>query len=175
MTIGALQVLSEWLGCNHDATIAVDRDTRVIYWNHAAESLFGLEARKALGREYKAATCTVLPEEKATVVQAEVVKNGRWKGVITCVDANRKRRIVDVAFSALTDKNGLLQASVGIHREIADRRQREDPLRITERRSKLAHNGLGLGVWETGPENRRIQVVERPIQDLRNRRPARKA
>ena len=152
-TSDALRALFEWLECDNDAIVTVDRNFRIIYWNRAAENLFGRDAQEVLKKAYN---CAVSSEEESAAIHAQIVQNGHWKGVITCVDARGKRLIVDISFSGLRDKKGCVQGSVGIHRDVTDRRQTEEPLRITERRLKLPH-ASGLGVWEmdlkTGKSN----------------------
>jgi len=106
LIVDALHALSEWSERDDDAIVAVDRDFKVIYWNHAAEVLFGRQSREVYGKEYNIGTGRIL-EENASSIEVQLVQTGTWKGVITCTGPQGKRLIVDTFFFSLARQDWL--------------------------------------------------------------------
>jgi PAS domain S-box-containing protein len=151
-TSGTLQVLAEWLGCDREPVVALDRYFKIIYWNQAAESLFGRPAQEAVGSEYLLGIGAALLPEEGVAIQVDAAQNCSWKGVINCIGSQGKQLVVEISLSVLPDQAGAVRGFFGIHRNVTDRRKRDDVLRVNERRKKHSHNGLGLGVWEMNLE-----------------------
>lgn len=51
----------------HDGLVMIDGQARVMFWNHAAETIFGLPAREAMGKEVHS---LIVPEESRAETQA---------------------------------------------------------------------------------------------------------
>ena len=66
-----------------DAIIAMDMTSRISYWNHGAERLYGWSAREAIGRPF----CTLLCDEPSSYEKAfsHTLTEGEWSGELAHV------------------------------------------------------------------------------------------
>jgi PAS domain S-box-containing protein len=62
-----------------DAILARDKEDRIVYWNRAAEELYGFSREEALGRISHELLCTEFPEPLPTILET-LAREGRWSG-----------------------------------------------------------------------------------------------
>ena len=75
------------LAMSLDATVITDAEGKVLFWNEAAEALFGPRAAKALGKD----VCILLPPQLQDLyadILRRLDRQGRWEGMVEIVRAD---------------------------------------------------------------------------------------
>ncbi len=109
-----------------DAVNAVDAHHRIIYWNHAAERLYGISAEEALGR-----TLTEIYDYEWVGIERPVVLealecDGWWKGECWHRLHRDGREIsVEVSLSLLREPSGKPSGFLAVIRDITARKRAE--------------------------------------------------
>ncbi|MFB2976758.1 PAS domain S-box protein [Microseira sp. BLCC-F43] len=113
-----------------DAVIAIDNEHRVIYWNQAADRLYGVKADEIIGKplEESHQYRWVKPEDEQAVSEA-LATEGAWRGEGIHKKKNGEEEIyVEVSVSVLKDNNGAGIGFLGVIRDISDRKQDQDQI-----------------------------------------------
>ncbi|GET39764.1 PAS domain S-box protein [Microseira wollei] len=112
-----------------DAAIAIDNEERVIYWNQAAERLYGVKADEIIGKpiEESHQYRWVKPEDEQAVSEALATK-GAWRGEGIHIKKNGEEIYVEVSVSVVKDNNGDGIGFLGVIRDISDRKQDQDQI-----------------------------------------------
>ncbi|WP_051261897.1 PAS domain S-box protein [Desulfovibrio inopinatus] len=136
---------------SHDAQVLINASGNILYWNSAAEALFGYSAEEALGKDVH--NMVALPEQRS---QAR-------KGLRHFSESGRGEAIGNVLeFEALRKDGSRVQIeravasfhfegkwyAVGNVRDITERKAIEQQLRTSQERLDLALEGGGLGLWD---------------------------
>lgn len=74
----------------HDAIIVHDPESRIVAWNHGAETLYGWSEQETLGRHLHPLLSTRFPLSQE-VVDLTLFERGHWEGTLThtCRDGNQ--------------------------------------------------------------------------------------
>ena len=112
---------------SEDAITARDLEGRIISWNPAAERLYGYEASEVLGRQAEFLEPPDRPGEVAGIVRQ--VGEGEHSRMET-VRLTKSGERIDVALSVfpLTDVNGHSLGVAAIHRDIGERKRRQEEI-----------------------------------------------
>jgi PAS domain S-box-containing protein len=108
-----------------DPIFARGLDRRIVFWNKAAETLYGWSAAEAIGRNAHELLQTEFPET-VEVLEARLILTGVWDGEIThtCRDG---RHIVEESRHVLVhDTEGRGRIILEMNRDITARRRAED-------------------------------------------------
>ncbi len=111
-----------------DGVIITDLLGRIIDWNRAAEKMFGYEKVEILGK-----TLGILhkPEESSVLTQKiidELHTTNRWAGEINFVRKDRTQGVCETVFVPLYNEHGQPSATIGVNRNITERKQTEAAL-----------------------------------------------
>jgi diguanylate cyclase (GGDEF)-like protein/PAS domain S-box-containing protein len=123
------------------AVIATDPLGKVLYWNRAAESLYGWSAEEAMGRSIMEVTPSEDLVERAEEIMSELKSGKSWTGEFTV------RRKDGTTFPALVtdtpvhDEQGDLVAVIGVSTDVTEIRRTEE-LRRSEERFRLLVEGV---------------------------------
>ena len=112
-----------------DAIFVIDADSRITYWNHGAERLYGWGAHEIEGQRL----CDLLSDDPAEYQRAycTTLDEGEWRGELTqrrrdgaTIDIDSRWTLVD------TDSNGGDAAGriMAINTDISERKQHEDKI-----------------------------------------------
>ena len=113
------------LNATGDAIVTVDPAGHVIYWNDAATSLYGWNAKEAMGRKL---TDLIVPpgSEKAAAVIIPRIHTGKsWSGEFTVQDKKGVEFPVEVTDTPVFDEAGRLVGIIGVSRNITERKKTE--------------------------------------------------
>ncbi|MCC6802506.1 MAG: PAS domain S-box protein [Anaerolineae bacterium] len=112
-----------------DAVVAVDNDSRVIYWNPEAERVYGIPASEILGKPLQDAYQIegFTPDRREVVVNSAAQNMWREEGVH--VKRNGERIPVEVTVRSLRGEAGIRRGHITVIRDISERRKIEAALR----------------------------------------------
>jgi PAS domain S-box-containing protein len=116
------------------AVIATNTKGVVIYWNNAAEKIYGWTAEEAMGKQITDLTPTQQSREEAILIMEELSKGNFWSGEFA---VQRKDGIAFPAFvttSPVHDKHGNLTAIIGVSADMTEMKKTQDTLKQMERR-----------------------------------------
>ncbi|MEW6493419.1 MAG: PAS domain S-box protein, partial [Cyanobacteriota bacterium] len=131
----------------YDGVILTDLDGCIIDWNPAAERIFGYAKVEVLG---KATGILHKPEEVAMLtpkIVKEVLATGRWAGEVNFIRKDGTEGVCETVVVPLYSQQGQAIATIGVNRDITDRKQAEAALRqaydelelrVAERTQELA-------------------------------------
>ncbi len=111
-----------------DGVVITDLLGRIIDWNRAAENMFGYTKAEIIGK-----TLGLLhkPEESSVLTQQiinELHTSNRWAGEINFVRKDRTQGVCETVFVPLYNENGQPSATIGVNRNITERKQAEAAL-----------------------------------------------
>jgi PAS domain S-box-containing protein/putative nucleotidyltransferase with HDIG domain len=120
---------AEILSLMQEAVLVADADGAVTYWNHAAESLYGLSASEAFGQPLeRLVTCRMDSGQRRARDEA-LRAQGYWRGEYQQTTPSGKQIYVDAALSRLPEEQGRGRATLYVVRDITKRHQGEQALR----------------------------------------------
>ncbi len=110
-----------------DAIVATDWDGRVVYWNRAAEALYGWLASDALGRDFDS---LVRPEARDSLARLRhhLLREGSWRGELQHRTAEGRVAWLSASLSVQRDPQGRPVGVVGVYRDITDQKRLEEEL-----------------------------------------------
>jgi len=113
----------------YDGIIVTDLDGRIIDWNPAAERMFGYSKPEVLGK-----TPGILhrPFEVATLtpkILSNIAKQGSWRGEIHFIRKDGSEGICETVVVLLQDEQDRTIATMGVNRDITERKRTEAALR----------------------------------------------
>jgi len=111
------------------AVIATDVAGIVVYWNRAAERLYGWAAREAVGRPlFELIPAPQSPEEGIRIF-AELAAGHSWEGEFVVGHRDGTAFPVQVTNTPVLGADGTLQAIIGISTDITERKRAEQAVR----------------------------------------------
>ncbi|MGJ3252915.1 MAG: PAS domain S-box protein [Elainellaceae cyanobacterium] len=140
----------------NDAIVAIDTQFRVTYWSQSAEQMYGISSEQAIGQPlsdcYEFLWLT--PDDERRAYQA-LDTDGWWKGETIHRKRNGEEYFVDSSVSVMRDERGDRLGLVAVIRDVSDRKQTNEILRLSEERFRTlvdnipgaVYRCLDLGNW----------------------------
>src|ERR671912_860457 len=125
------------------AIIATDPQGRIIYWNRAAEELYGWSKEEVMGRPIVEVTPSEEKLEHAEEIMSELRAGRSWSGefVVQCKDGSTFPAMV--TDTPVYDEQGNLAGIIGISTDITERKLAEQEIeRRTHQQAVVAELGL---------------------------------
>lgn len=165
----AEQKLSAMSEAVHDALVMIDAQARIMYWNNAAEQMFGLSADKVMGHDLHAIISPENVRDQANKGLETFAKNGKGPVIgalqeINAVRGNGELFPAEVAVAAF--QVGDAWHAVGTIRDITERRAAEEELVSKEKRLRNYFSTSQIGVAITHPTDGWIEVNDRALEML---------
>lgn len=128
------------------AIMMVDRTERLVSWNRFTEQLLGMAEEELLGRSIR----SLYPESEWRRIRNMSV---RRKGMQHHLETQMYRQggdliDVDISLSVLKDADGRITGSIGVIRDITERRRMEEALRRSEERFRQVVENANEWIWE---------------------------
>ena len=153
-----LRLQAQLLDSVRESVVATDLEGHVVYWGKGAEALYGYPADEVIG---KPITFIVESrEEDEERRRIDVVRTrGLWSGQYWQRRKDGSKFWADTVISLVTDEKGQPCGSIGIDRDITERKRAEEALR-------RAYEMLELGVRERTAElSEAIGILEEQIDE----------
>jgi PAS domain S-box-containing protein len=127
-----------------DAVIVMDPDRVIIDWNPAAERIFGYTRAEMLGQP----PIRLYPPSHLALQDAVVAalrEHGRWGGELPFIRKDGSEGFGDVLIVVQRDAAGRLVSTIGVTRDITERKRSEEALRKSEERLHLSQRLEAVG------------------------------
>ena len=144
-----------------DAIIMMDQNGQVSYWNPAAQRLFGYTADEVMGMDLHRLLAPKRYHEKQSDAFPRFQRTGRGQLVDTTVEVqahnkNGQEISVELSLSALSLKNSW--HSLGIVRDITERKRIEEALRQGEKKYRLIFDSANDALFIHDMQGRILEV-----------------
>jgi PAS domain S-box-containing protein len=132
----------------HDAVgqaiIATDLQGRIIYWNRAAEELYGWSREEVMGRPIVEVTPSEELLERAEEIMSELRAGRSWSGEFVVRRKDGSTFPAMVTDSPVHDEQGTLVGIIGVSTDLTELKKAEELRRSEERFRLLAENAQDL-------------------------------
>ncbi|MER9608356.1 ATP-binding protein [Mesorhizobium sp. M0312] len=145
--MATLAAQARLLNLSHDMIFVRDIEGGIDFWTHAAEQVYGWSAAEAFGRVADELLRTRYPVERATV-EAELLQNGRWEGVLEQETRSGARLVLDSRWAVQRDRLGKPTGVLEIHTDITERQAAHAALVKSEHRYRRMFDSSRIGVLE---------------------------
>ncbi|HEX6269076.1 MAG TPA: PAS domain S-box protein [Anaerolineales bacterium] len=116
------------LGAVASAVIATDLNGIVLYWNPAAEKLYGWPASDALGKNIVEVAPAPQSQERAQEIMQQLAGGNSWSGEFLVQRRDGSTFPAFVSDSPILDSNGKLVGIIGVSSDITNLKQAEEAL-----------------------------------------------
>src|ERR687897_408835 len=151
------------------AIIATDPQGTIIYWNRAAEELYGWSKEEVMGRPIVAVTPSQEMLERAEEIMSELRAGRSWSGEFVVQRKDGSSFPAMVTDTPVYDEQGNLEGIIGVSTDISERKALEaelerrashDPLTgLPNRHTLVDRLGQALLRTKRGKEGRKVGVL----------------
>ncbi|MER8579641.1 ATP-binding protein [Mesorhizobium sp. M1423] len=135
------------LNLSHDMIFVRDIRGVINFWNDAAAEVYGWSTAEAVGRVADELLGTKYPADRAAV-EAALLKNGRWEGVLEQRTRTAARLVLDSRWAMQRDRFGNNVGVLETHTDITERQAAHAALVRSERRYRRMFDSSRIGVIE---------------------------
>ncbi len=161
----------------HDGILLTDLDGYIIDCNPAAERIFGYPKAKMLGQMTGILRYPSDPfgqeGNPAWYLTQQIIdgvlRRGRWTGEFRFIREDGTWGICETVVVPLRDHTNKLIATIGVNRDITERKQAEEALRNSEERLESILNSLNDIVWSMDIESKEILYLNPAISKVYGR------
>ena len=132
---------SQLLEAVGQAVIATDPQGKIIYWNQAAEEMYGWSAKEVMGCSIMEVTPSEELMEQAETIMTELMAGKSWSGEFVVQRKDGTTFPTMVTDTPVYDEQGNLIAIIGVSTDITELKQTEK-LRRSEERFRLLVEGV---------------------------------
>ena len=144
---GRLRFQAQLLGAVGEVVaIALDADRKVVYWNRAAEELYGFTAEEVLGKRLMEHLVPEHLRSHAEEIMADVRAGTGWKGEFVVRHRDGTPLTVEITNTPIFGEDGVQVGVVGVARNVTERRETEAKLRESEERFRGIFEDAPIGV-----------------------------
>lgn len=125
-----INLQTQLLAQARDAIIAADENYQIIFWNPAAEALYGWRAEEIVGRVGTELLQTEFPEASAAHMRQTIRETGFWIGEVTQGRKDGTRFTCEISSTVLHDEDGQIMGYISVNRDITEQKQIEERFRL---------------------------------------------
>lgn len=134
------------------AVIAAEPDGRVIYWNRAAEMLYGWCSSEALGQNMVDLTLTDQTKEQARKIMEQLGLGKPWSGELLVKKKDGSPIPAFVVDSPVLDSAGRMIGIIGVSNDLTERKRMDETLRETESLLRTVLGNAPITIFATDRE-----------------------
>jgi two-component system sporulation sensor kinase A len=124
-----------------ESVIVTNYDGTVIYWNQAAENMYGWTRSEALGRNVVDVTVSNMSQKDANEIFQRLATGQHWEGEYKVSRKDGTEFLIWAHDTPVLDKNGKISVIIGVSIDITERKKAEEALKESESKFKtLAEN-----------------------------------
>ena len=132
----------------NDAILATDPNQIVIYWNRAAEKMYGWQAADAIGKPGReVARSEFTDAQRAAAIQA-LRDAGNYRVEVQQFRRDGQAFWVEGNTIALHDPSGKLTGFISVNRDMTERERAELALRESQNQLALVIHSANVGLWD---------------------------
>ncbi len=125
-----------------EAVIATDLEGRILFWNPAAERLYGWSAAEVLGRSIVDVTPALADRERAERIMASLRRGERWVGEFPVRRKDGSEFTARITDTPILNAAGALIAIVGVSSDVTAQAREEQRQRFLSQASGLLSESL---------------------------------
>ncbi len=115
-----------------DIIVTTDLQHKILSWNKAAETVYGVSAYEAVGQPFTSVVKFDYLHASGAEVGMSYRNNGIWKGEVSFVDVKGHTKYLLITASAIYDEKGVQTGFINVARDISDRKLAEQNLQQSE-------------------------------------------
>lgn len=104
------------------AIIGTDTDGKIIYWNHAAEQLYGWSEAEVLGRNIVDVTPATSSKEQAAKIHKKLISGESWSGEFVAKRRDGTPFSAIVTDAPITNDKGEIIGIIGVSTDISEQK-----------------------------------------------------
>ncbi|MDZ8027555.1 MAG: CHASE3 domain-containing protein [Nostoc sp. DedQUE11] len=125
-----------------DAIVVQNIDNQILFWNQAAQSLYGWKVEEAVGKNIKQLLYQGSPQIEDAYLS--LMNTGEWRGELYQLTKEGKEIIVESRWVLLPDDNGQLKSILSVNTEITQQKQLETQLLRSQRLESIGSLTSGI-------------------------------
>ncbi|MBE9211573.1 response regulator [Plectonema cf. radiosum LEGE 06105] len=155
-----------------DAIFVRDLDNKILYWNKAAERLYGCHKSQAIGKK----TAELWQEKKISVIQSALntlIKNGSWEGELHQMTKFGKEIILESRWTLLKEFENKPQSILVVNTDITQKKLLESQFFRAQRLESIGTLASGIAHDLNNvlaPILMTAQLLESQLDDQRSKR-----
>ena len=164
-----LRFQAQLLGAVGEAVIALDTEGRVLYWNRAAEEMYGWSSEEITGRRLRE---MVVPENlqgRADEIAVQLREGRSWAGEFEVRRRDGSTFPVEGTDTPVFGEDGHLIGVIGVLKDITERKRAEEEVRRLneelENRVKERTARLEAALAELGASEERYRLLVESAED----------
>ena len=139
---GRLRLLARMLDSVVDSVTAVDPQGTIIYWNEAAEKMFGWESSEMLGRHVFDVGQLSIPENDLREIYRRLETGETWSEECQVRHRDGRSFSIHENKAPVYDEDGKLIAIISVSHDISEIKRAEEALRAYAARLKVSNEEL---------------------------------
>lgn len=139
-----------------EAIIVTNRYGRIIYWNGAAQRLYGWTSEEVLGSDLLDVTAADRLPSTLRPLVAGILRGDPWSGQLLVRDRAGRIFPVEATGTALLDDGGEPIGIVTASRDVSRHHDAQEALRDSELRLQLVRRASASVIWEFDPDSDRV-------------------
>ncbi|MES2767486.1 MAG: PAS domain S-box protein [Bacteroidota bacterium] len=135
---------SALLDIANEAVIVRDLNTRVTFWNKAAERMYGWTGRESIGRSINDLIYNKDTTERFKEAWDELLFSGQWSGELIEQNRNGKEVISYCRWTLVFDSNGKPKSVLAINNDITEQKSLQEQFYRSQRMESLGTLASGI-------------------------------